>query len=97
MKLQEAIEQAKVAFQETFGPEGYAHCRLEGWEDSAVCWIVILSAEFIPPAGTAAHTLSRLTGGRRIYRKVEVNKMNETAQGILPVPDPYAATRSTNT
>ena len=49
MKLQEAIEQAKVAFQETFGPEGYAHCRLEGWEDDGVCWIVILSAEFIPP------------------------------------------------
>ncbi len=91
MELQEAFEQAKTALRETFGPEGYQSCRLEGWEDSHDCWLVLLSMEYIPPKGTAAHTLSLLTGGRRMYRKVAVNKLSGIVQGIHPVPNPYAA------
>ncbi len=96
MDLQEAIEQAKTVLLETFGPEGYQDCRLEGWEDNSGCWIVLLSVEYIPPLGTAAHTLSRLTGGRRIYRKVKVRKLAGVVQGIHPVPSPYADPPPTN-
>ncbi len=97
MELQEAIEQAKDVLQETFGPEGYRDCRLEGWEDGNDCWVVLLSMEYIPPQGTAAHTLSVLTGGRRKYLKVAIRQQDGGVQGIHPVPDPYAAAQPSHT
>lgn len=97
MDLHEAIERAKDSLQETFGPEGYDHFRLEGWEDSYDCWYVIVSTEYTPPEGTAAYALSLLTGGRRSFRKVAIKKSCGDVQSIQPVPNPYAATTSTDT
>ncbi|MCY3657932.1 MAG: hypothetical protein OXG36_02795 [Caldilineaceae bacterium] len=91
IELQAAIERAKSALMETFHSEGYSNCGLEGWEDDDDSWIVLLSAEHIPPEGTAGHTLSLLTGGRRAYRKVSIGKSEGNVQAILPVPNPYAA------
>lgn len=92
-----AFEIAKVVLQDTFGPEGYRSCRLEGWEDSNDCWFVLLSMEYIPAEGSAGHTMSQLIGGRRVYRKVAVGKTSEVVQSVQPVPNPYAVVQSTDT
>lgn len=96
MERTKAIEIAKAALQETFGPEGHGSHRLEGWEDDHDSWFVLLSTASFPPKGSAGYTLSQLLGGRRVYHKVAVEKLSGTVQSVLPVPNPYAVTQSTD-
>ena len=88
IELQSAIERAKSALMETFHSEGYSNCGLEGWEDDDDCWIVLLSAEHIPPEGTAGHTLALLTGGRRVYRKISIGKSEGMYRPFFLFPIP---------
>lgn len=97
MDRTKAFEIAKKSLRETFGPEGYRSCRLEGWEDNHDRWLVLLSMEYIPAEGSAGHTMSQLLGGRRVYRKVAVDKSSEVVQSVQPVPNPYAVIHSTDT
>lgn len=97
MDRTKAFEVAKAALRETFDPEGHKNYSLEGWEDRPDRWLVLLSAVSYPPAGTSGHTLSQLLGGRRTYYKVAVEKALGAVQSVQPVPNPYAATKSTDT
>ena len=88
IELQAAIERAKSALMETFHSEGYSNCGLEGWEDDDDCWIVLLSAEHIPPEGTVGYTLALLTGGRRAYRKVLIGSRKGMYRPFFLFPIP---------
>ena len=92
-----AFEVAKAALRETFDPEGHKNYSLEGWEERRDCWLVLLSTVSFQPEGGPGHTLSQLLGGRRTYYKVTVDKVSGIAQGVQPVPNPYAVAQSADT
>ena len=97
MDRTKAFEVAKAALRETFDPEGHKNYALEGWEDGHDCWLVLLSTVSFQPEGAPGYTLSQLLGGRRTYYKVTVDKVSGAAQGVQPIPNPYAVAQSTDT